>query len=137
MGLSVLMGLVTLSSQLFAHRMMFEAGVLGSEARTVLGAVVYDKSLYLAQGSLRQFSVGNITNLIVNDANRVQEAVQYSMQLVWAIPQGILVLIFLYAEVGMSSLIGLAVLGSILLSQVCSLLTHVPAMLRICCCHPF
>eukprot|EP00808_Paulinella_micropora_P011366 g41749.t1 len=117
LGLSLAMGVSSLGSSLCAHQMMFRCGLLGAQARAVLGSAVYDKSLHISQSALRGFSVGKITNLVVNDAVRVQEAFQFSMQLVWGVPQGLATVVFLYLQVGWASLVGLVILCVLLVLQ--------------------
>lgn len=71
-------------------------------------SAVYRKSLRLSNDTRRKFTIGEITNLMSVDAERVQETFQFVHQL-WTAPYTIiLALFFLYQEVGVAAFAGAA-----------------------------
>jgi len=84
--------------------------VTSLQMRSSVISSVYRKALKLSNQARRQFTVGEITNLMSIDAQRIVETFPYLNQ-VWTAPFTIvLCMIFLYIELGVSSLAGLATL---------------------------
>ncbi|KAK7601472.1 hypothetical protein V9T40_008913 [Parthenolecanium corni] len=94
-----------LLSQYF-HR-MFKIGI---RIRTALIAVIYKKSLTISSGARRDFTLGEIVNLMSVDAQRFTDLMAY-INMVWSAPLQItLALFFLWQYLGPSVLAGLAVM---------------------------
>ncbi len=72
--------------------------------------MIYRKSLRLSNRARRRFTVGEITNLMSIDAQRIVETFNY-MNNVWTGPYTIgLALYFLYLELDLAALAGLGAL---------------------------
>jgi len=84
--------------------------VASLQMRSSLISMVYRKSLRLSNQARRLFTVGEITNLMSIDAQRMVETFPYSNHM-WIGPFNfLLAMIFLYMELGPSSLAGLTAL---------------------------
>ena len=88
-------------------RAMFTTGF---QMRTVVMSTIFKKSLKLSSSARQQYTVGEITNLLAIDAQRIIE-VMPQINVIWSAPfQIILSLYFLYDIVGNSAFAGMAVL---------------------------
>lgn len=77
--------------------------------RSALVTAIYKKTLTISNTARKDFSTGEITNLMSIDAQRFMEIVPY-LNTLWSGPfQFMLAIYFLYNLVGVSSLVGLAV----------------------------
>lgn len=109
-GLS-LVALVTLSQlcmSLCLRHYFFKCYATGLRIRTAVVASVYKKSLNLSCGERQRRTLGQITNLTSVDAQRLQNLTTY-LHAIWYCPlQIFLALMFLWRELGPSSLGGVA-----------------------------
>lgn len=80
------------------------------QMRSAIIGAIYRKSLKLSNHARRQFTVGEITNYMSVDAQRVVDTFPYTMALIMAPLTIIVAMYFLFLEVGISSLAGLAIL---------------------------
>jgi len=92
------------------HTFVQDLGVIGLQLRSCMIGLVYGKSLKLSNQARKQFSSGQIANLISNDCQRMVESFPYLSDM-WTSPFTIILsLIFLYLELGVASFAGLAIL---------------------------
>ncbi|XP_065206730.1 multidrug resistance-associated protein 1-like isoform X3 [Planococcus citri] len=94
-----------LLSQYF-HRMY----IVGLRVRTCLVSIIYKKALTISNGARRDFTMGEIVNLMSVDAQRFVDLMAY-LNMLWSAPlQIVLALFFLWQILGPSVLAGLAVM---------------------------
>ena len=87
-----------------------ELSITSLQMRSSVVSMVYRKSLRLSNRARRKFTVGEITNLMSIDAQRIVETFPY-MNHVWTAPYTIgLALYFLYLELDLAALAGLGAL---------------------------
>ena len=102
-----------ISAQYF--RYMFQAGF---QMRTAVMSTIFRKSLRLSSAARQQYSGGEITNLLAIDAQRIIEVIP-NVNVVWSGPfQIILALYFLYDIVGNSAFAGMAILLTLIPTNV-------------------
>ena len=104
--LFVVTALQILSLNYYFNRMM----VIGMRIRTCLVSAVYRKSLRLSNSAKTDSTTGEIVNLMAVDSQRFIEMTPF-INLIWSAPLQILLsLYFLWQELGISVLGGLAVM---------------------------
>ena len=82
-------------------------------ARSAVLSMVYRKALRLSNKARREFTLGEITNLMSVDAQRILDGLPMVSQ-VWSSPLSlVLAMVLLYRELGPSSFAGVAVLAII------------------------
>ncbi|XKL66874.1 hypothetical protein PGB90_010294 [Kerria lacca] len=100
--------LQTLLLSQYFHRM----SIIGLQIRTALVSIIYKKALRISNGAKRNFTTGEIINLMSVDAQRFIELMAY-INMLWSAPfQIVLALYFLWQILGKSNLTlaGLAVM---------------------------
>lgn len=81
---------------------------LGMKMRVACCALIYRKALKLSKTALGQTTAGQMVNLLSNDVNRFDISVIFAHQL-WIGPlETVIVTYFLYLQVGISAVIGVA-----------------------------
>ncbi|KAJ9051994.1 hypothetical protein DSO57_1038568 [Entomophthora muscae] len=86
--------------------------VTGMKLRTALVAAIYQKSLRLSGASSQTSSVGEIVNYMSLDAQRLQDLCAY-LHVAWSgIFQIIIALVFLYRQLGISTMAGFALMAA-------------------------
>lgn len=81
---------------------------MGQQIRSAVVLAVYRKALRLSVGARQATSVGQIVNIMSTDAQRMQELTTY-LQMVWSAPLQIaLSVFFLWQQVGVATLAGIA-----------------------------
>lgn len=81
---------------------------MGQQIRSAVVLAVYRKALRLSVGARQATSVGQIVNIMSTDAQRMQELTTY-LQMVWSAPLQIaLSVFFLWKQVGVATLAGIA-----------------------------
>ena len=82
-------------------------------ARSAVLSMVYRKALRLSNRARREFTLGEITNFMSVDAQRILDGLPMVSQ-VWSSPLSlVLAMVLLYRELGPSSFAGVAVLAII------------------------
>ena len=82
-------------------------------ARSAVLSMVYRKALRLSNNARREFTLGEITNFMSVDAQRILDGLPMVSQ-VWSSPLSlVLAMVLLYRELGPSSFAGVAVLAII------------------------
>lgn len=80
--------------------------IVGQRVRTALVGAVYRKSLVLSNSARREFTVGEIVNLMAIDAERFKDLTDY-LNMLWSAPLQVgLALYFLWSLLGPSVLAG-------------------------------
>ncbi|XP_043284648.1 probable multidrug resistance-associated protein lethal(2)03659 [Venturia canescens] len=94
----------------FRHPFMMAAIHMGMKVRVACCSLIYRKTLKLSKTALGQTTVGQAVNLLSNDVNRFDE-VFICLHYLWIGPlQTLLITYFLYEQVGLVALTGVALL---------------------------
>ncbi|KAH8278915.1 hypothetical protein KR018_011001 [Drosophila ironensis] len=97
-------------SVLWGHPYMLGLLHLGMKMRVALSSLIYRKSLRLSRTALGDTTVGQVVNLLSNDVGRF-DTVLINVHYLWIAPlELILVTYLMYLEIGVSSVIGVAVM---------------------------
>ncbi|XP_061083514.1 ATP-binding cassette sub-family C member 2-like [Conger conger] len=106
----VLLLLVNILQSLFLQQHYQRCFVLGTQVRTAIMAAVYKKTLVVSNDARKESTVGETVNLMSADAQRFNEVTNF-IHLLWSCPLQIaLAIMFLWLELGPSTLAGLAVM---------------------------
>ncbi|XP_019762197.2 multidrug resistance-associated protein 1 [Dendroctonus ponderosae] len=88
--------------------------VLGQHVKTILTSAIYRKALRISNSARKNKTVGEIVNLMSNDAQKFQELVMF-VNMLWSAPISIVLAIyFLYQELGVAVFAGVAVMLSLI-----------------------
>ncbi|CAG9837334.1 unnamed protein product [Diabrotica balteata] len=102
--------LCSLFSVLLVHPYMLAVCHIGMKMRIACCSLIYRKALRLSKTALGETTAGQIVNLLSNDVNRFDLAVIFAHQL-WLAPlETVICTYFMYMEIGVSAIIGVAVL---------------------------
>eukprot|EP00283_Hemiselmis_rufescens_P014305 CAMPEP_0173443524 /NCGR_PEP_ID=MMETSP1357-20121228/30032_1 /TAXON_ID=77926 /ORGANISM="Hemiselmis rufescens, Strain PCC563" /LENGTH=1295 /DNA_ID=CAMNT_0014409445 /DNA_START=9 /DNA_END=3896 /DNA_ORIENTATION=- len=102
-------------SSLLLHQYFDRVFACSMQARGALVASIYQKSLTLSHASRSEKSLGELVNLMSVDVQRLTDLIPYLHSLLWSSPLQILIsMVLLYRLVGVSSLVGLAVMLAIM-----------------------
>ncbi|KAI5713480.1 hypothetical protein M8J76_000230 [Diaphorina citri] len=109
---------VQVVSLVFYHTNQFNIFHWGMRVRVACCTIIYRKALRLSKTALGDTTVGQVVNLLSNDVNRFDTACIFLHHL-WVGPLlTVIVTYFLYDLIGLSSLIGVAVLLAFIPFQV-------------------
>ncbi|KAM4729299.1 LOW QUALITY PROTEIN: ATP-binding cassette sub-family C member 2-like [Anableps anableps] len=107
---AVLLLVVALLQSLFLQQYFKRCLVLGMKVRTALMAAVYKKALVMSNDNRKESTVGETVNLMSADAQRFNNVTNF-IHLLWSCPLQIAVsIVFLWMELGPSTLAGMAVM---------------------------
>ncbi|MEQ2257992.1 hypothetical protein XENORESO_000217, partial [Xenotaenia resolanae] len=107
---AVLLLVVALLQSLFLQQYFQQCFVLGMKVRTALMAAVYKKALVMSNDNRKESTVGETVNLMSADAQRFNDVTNF-IHLLWSCPLQIIIsIVFLWIELGPSTLAGLAVM---------------------------
>ncbi|XP_038152385.1 canalicular multispecific organic anion transporter 1-like [Cyprinodon tularosa] len=107
---AVLLLVVALLQSLTLQQYFQRCFVLGMKVRTALMAAVYKKALVMSNDNRKESTVGETVNLMSADAQRFNDVTNF-IHLLWSCPLQIVVsIVFLWMELGPSTLAGLAVM---------------------------
>lgn len=96
----------TLSCHLSLHHLV----VMGLQMRSSVVSAIYQKALRLSNRARAQFTVGEITNYMSVDAQRIMDSISYVPHLIMAPISVVIALVFLYHYLNLAALGGIAVL---------------------------
>ncbi|XP_025406860.1 probable multidrug resistance-associated protein lethal(2)03659 [Sipha flava] len=92
------------------HLSLNELIYCGMQMRVACCSVIFKKALRLSNTSIGETNIGKIVNLLSNDVNRFDIVIAY-MHFLWIGPLGTIVATyFLWQQIGVSTLFGIAVL---------------------------
>ena len=101
------------TSTITFHRFVQLVYKITFRARSAVLSMVYRKALRLSNKARREFTLGEITNFMSVDAQRILDGLPMVSQ-VWSSPLSlVLAMVLLYRELGPSSFAGVAVLAII------------------------
>ncbi|KAI2473984.1 ATP binding cassette (ABC) transporter subfamily C member [Diabrotica virgifera virgifera] len=104
--------LCSLLSVLLVHPYMLGVIHIGMKMRIACCSLIYRKALRLSKTALGETTAGQIVNLLSNDVNRFDLAVIFAHQL-WLAPlETVICTYFMYLEIGVSAIIGVAILAA-------------------------
>ncbi|XP_035982452.1 canalicular multispecific organic anion transporter 1 [Fundulus heteroclitus] len=107
---AVLLLVVALLQSLLLQQYFQRCFVLGMKVRTALMAAVYKKALVMSNDNRKESTVGETVNLMSADAQRFNDVTNF-IHLLWSCPLQIIVsIVFLWMELGPSTLAGLGVM---------------------------
>ncbi|XP_038152402.1 canalicular multispecific organic anion transporter 1-like isoform X1 [Cyprinodon tularosa] len=107
---AVLLLVVAILQSLFLQQYVKRCFVLGMKVRAALMAVIYKKALVMSNDNRKESTVGETVNLMSADTQRFNEVTNF-IHLLWSCPLQIIVsIVFLWMELGPSTLAGLAVM---------------------------
>ncbi|XP_017062180.1 probable multidrug resistance-associated protein lethal(2)03659 [Drosophila ficusphila] len=105
-------GLIAVSvfGVLWGHPYMLGLLHLGMKMRVALSSLIYRKALRLSRTALGDTTVGQVVNLLSNDVGRF-DMVLINVHYVWLAPLELIVVTYLmYNEIGISALLGVAIM---------------------------
>jgi len=112
--LALALGLMSFASSWCIAAAFFNSRQLGLQVRTATMMAVFEKALTLTASARLESSMGNVTNLMAIDAEKLFIAAQF-LNFIWHGPCAFLLsLVAIYAEVGPSALAGFGCLALIL-----------------------
>ncbi|XP_017164453.1 canalicular multispecific organic anion transporter 1-like isoform X1 [Poecilia reticulata] len=107
---AVLLLVAALLQSLVLQQYVRRCFVLGTKVRAALMAAVYKKALVMSNDNRKESTVGETVNLMSADAQRFNDVTNF-IHLLWSCPLQIIVsIVFLWLELGPSTLAGLAVM---------------------------
>ena len=108
--LAVSLFLINLLQLLILQQYWIRCYQTGMEMKLATTSVIYQKTLKLSYNARKEYTVGQIVNLVTTDAETLQDALP-SLNMIWSMPlQIILALYFLYQELGSAVFSGIAIL---------------------------
>uniref|UniRef100_A0A2S2QEN8 Putative multidrug resistance-associated protein lethal n=1 Tax=Sipha flava TaxID=143950 RepID=A0A2S2QEN8_9HEMI len=103
-----------LISLVMYHAIQIEVLNFGMKMRIACCSVIFKKALRLSNTALCETTAGQVVNLLSNDVSRFDVIVLY-LNYLWISPlQTIIITYFLWQEIGVSSIVGVAILLSII-----------------------
>ncbi|XP_069376946.1 ATP-binding cassette sub-family C member 4-like isoform X2 [Paralichthys olivaceus] len=110
-GYAAAMCLSTFGLTFLQHIYYYYLQITGMKMRVATCHMIYRKALSLSSESMGQTTTGQIVNLISNDANRLDE-ITLNLHYLWLGPlQAMVIIVFLWYEIGQSCLAGVAAIA--------------------------
>ncbi|XP_042369269.1 ATP-binding cassette sub-family C member 4-like [Plectropomus leopardus] len=110
-GYAAAMSLSSFGLTILQHFYYYNVQRIGMKMRVAMCHMIYRKALGLSSGSMGQTTTGQIVNLLSNDVNRFDE-ITLNLHYLWVGPlQGMVIIVFLWYEIGPSCLAGVAVIA--------------------------
>uniref|UniRef100_A0A3B4U443 Multidrug resistance-associated protein 4 n=1 Tax=Seriola dumerili TaxID=41447 RepID=A0A3B4U443_SERDU len=111
------MSLSTFGLTILQHLYFYQVQKLGMRIRVAMCHMIYRKALALSSESMGQTTTGQIVNLLSNDVNRFDE-ITLNLHYLWVGPlQAMVIVVFLWYEIGPTCLAGVAVVALMLPMQ--------------------
>ncbi|CAK7906346.1 oligomycin resistance ATP-dependent permease Yor1p [[Candida] anglica] len=109
-GLAIGIALLTATSSLFNNHFMYRAMLTGAQLRAVLTKIIFDKTCRLSSRGRHDYPLGTITSIIGADISRIDFALGYQPYFLTFIVPTALAIALLIVNIGVSAIIGVAVL---------------------------
>ncbi|XP_037318658.2 ATP-binding cassette sub-family C member 4-like isoform X2 [Pungitius pungitius] len=110
-GYAAAMSLSTFGLTVLQHLYYYHVQRTGMKIRVAMCHMIYRKALGLSSESMVHTTTGQIVNLLSNDVNRFDE-ITLNLHYLWVGPlQAMVVILFLWYEIGPSCLAGVAVMA--------------------------
>ncbi|GAA6216134.1 multidrug resistance-associated protein 4-like [Lates japonicus] len=107
-GYAAAMSLSTFGLTILQHLYYYHVVRIGMKMRVAMCHMIYRKALGLSSESMGQTTTGQIVNLLSNDVNRFDE-ITLNLHYLWVGPlQAMVIIVFLWYEIGPSCLAGVA-----------------------------
>ncbi|KAF6715600.1 Multidrug resistance-associated protein 4 [Oryzias melastigma] len=108
---SAAMSLSTFGLTILQHLYYYHVLRIGMRIRVAMCHMIYKKALCLSSESMGRTTTGQIVNLLSNDVNRFDE-ITLNLHYLWVGPlQAVVILVFLWYEIGISCLAGVATIA--------------------------
>ncbi|XP_041637494.1 ATP-binding cassette sub-family C member 4-like [Cheilinus undulatus] len=109
-GYAATMSFSAFGLTILQHLYYYNVQRTGMKMRVAMCHMIYKKALGLSSESMGRTTTGQIVNLLSNDVNRFDE-ITINLHYLWVGPlQAVVILVFLWYEVGPSCLAGMAVI---------------------------
>ncbi|KAM4537947.1 ATP-binding cassette sub-family C member 4-like isoform 2-T2 [Fundulus diaphanus] len=110
-GYAAAMSVSTFGLTILQHLYYYQVIRIGMRIRVAMCHMIYKKALRLSSEAMGQTTTGQIVNLLSNDVNRFDEII-LNLHYLWVGPlQALVIVIFLWKEIGPSCLTGVAVIA--------------------------
>ncbi|XP_032412503.1 multidrug resistance-associated protein 4-like isoform X1 [Xiphophorus hellerii] len=110
-GFAAAMSISTFALTILQHLYYYQVLRVGMRIRVAMCHVIYQKALRLSSDSMGRTTTGQIVNLLSNDVNRFDEII-LNLHYLWVGPlQALVIIIFLWSEIGPSCLAGVAAIA--------------------------
>ncbi|MED6294336.1 hypothetical protein CHARACLAT_020126, partial [Characodon lateralis] len=105
------MSISSFALTILQHLYYYQVLRIGMRIRVAMCHMIYKKALHLSSESMGQTTIGQIVNLLSNDVNRFDE-ITLNLHYLWVGPlQALVIIVFLWYEIGPSCLTGVAVIA--------------------------
>ncbi|XP_020506427.1 LOW QUALITY PROTEIN: ATP-binding cassette sub-family C member 4 [Labrus bergylta] len=117
-GYATAMSLSAFGLTILQHLYYYHLQRLGMRMRVAMCHMIYRKALGLSSESMGRTTTGQIVNLLSNDASRLDE-ITLNLHYLWVGPlQAVVIVVFLWYEIGPSCLAGVAIIVLMLPLQI-------------------
>ncbi|KAM4560501.1 ATP-binding cassette sub-family C member 4-like [Odontesthes bonariensis] len=110
-GYAAAMSVSTFGLTILQHLYYYHVLRIGMKIRVAMCHMIYRKALRLSSESMGRTTTGQIVNLLSNDVNRFDE-ITLNLHYLWVGPlQAAVIVVFLWHEIGLSCLAGMATIA--------------------------
>ncbi|XP_072240641.1 ATP-binding cassette sub-family C member 4-like [Leuresthes tenuis] len=110
-GYAAAMSVSTFGLTILQHLYYYHVLRIGMKIRVAMCHMIYRKALRLSSESMGRTTTGQIVNLLSNDVNRFDE-ITVNLHCLWVGPlQAAVIVVFLWHEIGLSCLAGMATIA--------------------------